>query len=153
MTTTDSHHAEPNEIVFALNTCIEACTDGEKGYALAAADVRDPELKEICLERAVARAHFVAALQQAVEELGGFPENQGSAMGTAHRGWVSVRKLVEGRSDRMIAEECERAEHLGLNAYQVALRHAPLPEGLLGMLERQYATILADLNDLHRRFA
>ena len=30
-----------------LDKCIEACTDGEKGYAIAAAGVRDPMLKAL----------------------------------------------------------------------------------------------------------
>lgn len=156
MTTTQSPQAKANELIFALNTCIEACTDGEKGYALAAADVRDPGLKKLFGEREQQRAAFVAALQDAVRGLGAFPENQGSAVGVAHRGWVSVRKVVEGRSDRMIAEECERGERLALKAYQHAIAHAPLhtlPGELCALLERQYAAIQTGLDDLNHRFA
>jgi hypothetical protein len=39
--------AIPSSVFHLLNTCIETCTNGEKGYATAAADARDTALKAI----------------------------------------------------------------------------------------------------------
>lgn len=92
-----------------LNTCIEACTNGEKGYAVAAADVRDPVLKALFHDYSEQRAEFVRGLQIAVQELGAFPENRGTAGGTAHRGFMAVRRAVEGRATRSSSANASEA--------------------------------------------
>ena len=93
-------------IARALNLCIEACTDGRKGYAVAAVDARDVDLKRFLQRTSFERAEFVTQLQQALRSLGGVPENHGSARGALHRGWLDVRIAVEGRSDAVVMEEC-----------------------------------------------
>ncbi len=50
-------------VIVALNSCVEACIDGEKGYALAAANVRDPMLKVLLRRYAAQRAEFIADAQ------------------------------------------------------------------------------------------
>lgn len=139
------------EIVFALNTCIETCTDGEKGYAMAAADVRSPTLKELFLSRSLERADFVSALQQATRDLHAVPENQGSPRGALHRGWVGLRKVLEGQSDLLVVEEVTRGEEAALNAYQEAMCHAlsgKLPSAVQELLQTQSAAISSAIADL-----
>jgi uncharacterized protein (TIGR02284 family) len=114
-------------IIRTLNTCIETCIDGEKGYATAAADVRDLTLKALFEQYAMQRAAFVLALQEAIEELGGMPENQGTAKGTLHRGLTGARLALEGRSDAVILDECERGDRAAVAAYDRALARTPLP--------------------------
>jgi uncharacterized protein (TIGR02284 family) len=101
------------------------------------------------------RADFVLALQKTIQKLGAFPENQGTAKGALHHGWVNVRKAIEGRNDRMVTEECERGEVESLKRYQAALRHAPLdsmPADTRVMYLEQHDAIEAALDTLHRRF-
>jgi len=144
------------DLIVALNTCIETCMDAERGYATAAADVRDVELKALFLGYSKERADFVMALQAAVKKLGAYPENQGSATGALHHGWVNVRKLVEGRNDRAITEECERGEAHALDRYHAALKHASLdstPPDIRVMLLEQLEAIESALDLLKRRFA
>lgn len=145
---------ETKEIVLALNSCIETCTDGEKGYALAAADVRTPDLKDLFMQRSKERAAFVHALQEATEKLHAFAENQGSMKGTLHRGWVGLRKVLEGQNDQLILEEVKRGEQAAFTAYQEALCHAlrgTLPSGLQSMLQEQFMAIEKSLEDLRSR--
>lgn len=149
-------HTDLKEIVFALNTCIEASTDGEKGYALAAADVQSPGLKEIFLARSLERADFVSTLQKATRDLHGAPESQGSVRGTLHRGWVGLRKVLEGRNDLLILEEVVRGEEAALSAYQEAMCHAQaglLPADVMTLLEAQSSAISNSLVDLRNRKA
>lgn len=139
------------EVVFALNSCIEACTDGEKGYAMAAADVRSPALKEFFLARSLERADFVSALQKATRDLHSVPENKGSARGTLHRGWVGFRKVLEGQNDQLILEEVVRGEEAARNAYQEAMCHAlsgKLSPDLKSLLEAQNMAIGDAITDL-----
>jgi uncharacterized protein (TIGR02284 family) len=151
-----TQQSETKDVVFALNACIETCTDGEKGYASAAADVREPKLKDFLQQKSRQRAEFVVALQQAAQQLRAVPENEGTAKGAIHRGWVGVRKAVEGRSDRLILEECQRGEQAALRAYQAALKHAPLktlsPQ-LRGLLQTQYSAIQSALDELRGQLA
>ena len=116
--TTAKEDAESTrEIVRALNRCIETCTDGEKGYGTAAADVRDPELKALFLERARQRSEFVLALQDAVLKLGATPENEGTFRGPLHRGWMSYRRAIEGHDDHATMQGCAYGERAALRWY------------------------------------
>lgn len=152
-TTQDSENSK--EIVRALNGCIETCTNGEKGYGAAAADVRAPELKALFRKYAQQRADFVLALQAAIRKLGGFPENEGTFRGALHRGWMSYRRLVEGRNDHAILESCAFGEQAALHAYEAADRavvHA-VPEELRVLVQEQYADIQSAHADLRSRLA
>lgn len=113
-------------VIVALNSCVEACIDGEKGYALAAANVRDPMLKVLLRRYAAQRAEFVLALQTVIEGLGGFSENEGTTKGALHRGFTSARVAIEGRTDVVILGECERGEVAALEIYDHALDSMPL---------------------------
>ena len=112
--------------VTVLNGCIETCTDGEKGYATAAADVRDVGLKAYFQGKSEERADFVVALQETISALAAVPENEGSTAGVLHRGFVGLRKALEGRSDALVLEECLRGEKTALAAYEKAIAHASL---------------------------
>jgi uncharacterized protein (TIGR02284 family) len=124
--TTPMRRSSIDELVRALNMCIEAATDGEKGYAMAAADVRDANLKSAFHERSKERADFVVELQDAVSGFDAYPENHGTAMGTMRRGVMALREIVEGPDDAVIVEECLRADRVALRMYGSALRRAPL---------------------------
>jgi uncharacterized protein (TIGR02284 family) len=154
MSTSTLQPAAPGDLVYLLNACIETCTDGEKGYAAAAADVRDPALKSLFQQKSLERADFVQALQAAISRLGAFPENEGTATGTAHRGWMDVRLALEGHKDRVIVEEWGRGEEGALKAYHKALSRTPLgtlPPEIRSMIEAQYVTIHAGVEEARRR--
>lgn len=152
MTTEKSRRA----IITALNRCIEINTDAEKGYALAAADVRDTTLKTLLLARVKERADFVLALQKAIEQLGGTPENEGSVKGAIHRGFMSFDRVVEGRSDQHVVEHCIRGETAALEGYEEALRRVffhRLSPALKEMVESQYSSIKRSLAYLRESWA
>lgn len=153
---TQTHDVHVKEIVSALNSCIETCIDSEKGYALAAADVRDAALKTLFMQRSEERARFVSELQLAVSKLGLIPENQGTAGGMAHRGWVGIRKALEGKDEWMIAGECQREEERALKHYQKALMHVAgddVPGELRALLQSQYGSIQSARDDLRHRYS
>lgn len=149
----ESENTNTKELVRALNRCIECCTDGEKGYGVAAADVRAPELKALLEKYEHQRAGFVLALQAAVRQLGAFPENEGSFGGALHRGWMNYRRLVEGRNDRTILEGCVEGEQAAVRAYEAADRavFGTVPNDLRALVQDQYAAIQAALADLRAR--
>lgn len=146
---------EPNrELIYALNRCIEACIDGEKGYANAAADVRDETLKSVFHSYSNQRSEFVRALQLTIEALGGFAENQGTARGTAHRGFTEARMALEGRPESVALAECERGESKALAIYDRFLTSLPmdtLPAPIRIMLIDQRAAIKLAHDDVLTR--
>jgi uncharacterized protein (TIGR02284 family) len=124
----------------ALNGLIETCKDGEEGFRVAAASVKNSELKTLFGSYARQRAQFVAELQKAVRELGGDPEQSGSLGGTIHRGWINLRSAVTGKHDAAMIAECERGEDMAKRNYEDALKKH-LPAGLQGLVQRQYSGV------------
>jgi uncharacterized protein (TIGR02284 family) len=155
MTSTTSPTNTRTLLLSALNRCIEAAADAQKGYAVASADVRDAALKALFQLRSDERATFAVALQRAVAELGGWPENHGTFEGALHRVWLEGRLAVEGRLDRTVLLECERGERAGLAVYETALSLAnanrDVPLQLREALRTQLAAIRGALEDLAKR--
>ncbi len=156
MSTTTTHPPTNNtRAIAAINACIEACTDGQKAYAIAAANVRAPAIKTLYQSYSDQRAAFALALQDAVRKLGGFPENQGTVRGAARRRIMEMRRGVEfTHDDRVVIQECIRDEQASLRAYETAFRTAPR-EGLPGdvgqMLDAQYEAILTSIGESKNR--
>jgi uncharacterized protein (TIGR02284 family) len=129
--------------------------DGERGYAAAAGDVRDAKLKMLFQAWSSDRSDWIVALQRAIGAMGAFAENEGSAGGLGHRGWMAIRHAVE-TGDRAILEECERGDKAAVTTYDFALArlpHAPEHAPLRGMLEAQRAAVLAGIAELRDRLA
>lgn len=139
-----------------LNACIDASTDSEKGFAVAAADVRDPALKSLFGYYASQRAEHVRELQAAVERMGVVPVNGGSMRGTLHRGWMETKQVVRGPEDRLVLEECERGERKALEIYDDAFVECPLdelPPFVRALLIDQRAHIATAHAELEKRLA
>jgi len=94
-------------------------------------------------------------LQRLVARLGGKPEEGGTVAGAVHRGWVTLKSAVAGRTDLAILEECERGEDVAKATYAKALK-ASLPEDIRLVVQRQYDGVLRnhgqirDLRDQYR---
>jgi uncharacterized protein (TIGR02284 family) len=155
MQTIDIEKAQFQKTIRALNRCVEACTDGEKGYGMAAADVRDPTLKSVFRSYEQQRADFVAALQKEIDGLGASHENQGTARGTLHRGWTGTRLAIEGRKDDVIVDECMRGEKFCLRTYDAIFRanEKALPDQVRSLLMHQRESIASALEDMKNRLA
>ncbi|MDN3923308.1 PA2169 family four-helix-bundle protein [Roseateles violae] len=122
-----------------LNDLIETSKDGEYGFRSCAEHVRDNSpLRELFGNRANECRSAAAELQTLVVRLGGRPSDEGSVLGSLHRGWVSVRGALAGHSEQAMLEECERGEDQALDAYREALDEPELPPDVREVLERQY---------------
>jgi uncharacterized protein (TIGR02284 family) len=141
------------QLAETLNGLIEICIDGEKGFAEAAADVRDPELKSFLQTRSQERAAFVAGLQGELVSLGRFAENQGTVRGTLHRTWTAVREGIEGHRDRLVLEECELGDRAAKRAYEKALNEMVdrVPPLTRQLVQNQYQSIEASLLSIQQR--
>jgi len=126
-----------------LNDLIETSKDGEKGFAKAAEDAHDAQLKSLFAEAARRCREGATELQAKVRSRGASPETTGSAAGALHRGWLSLKEAVSGREDKAILEECERGEDYAKSQYRKALEK-DLPADVRAIVERQYQGVLAN---------
>jgi uncharacterized protein (TIGR02284 family) len=142
------------DVIALLNELIETSRDGEKGFALAAQDSKDPTLTTLFREGEQSCRTAVAELQDQVRILGGNPEDHGSMKAAVHRGWVSLKSAVTSRDSKAILEECERGEDYAKAKYAYAVKQ-DLPEGVRAVLERQYQGAIANhdrVRDLRNQY-
>ena len=131
-----------DNIVSVLNTLLETCRDGEKGFRNAAENVQNLKVKSRFIEFARERADFADELSQQVQRLGGTPASVGSASGAVHRGWMDVKGAVTSRDDSSLAAEAERGEDVAVSTYRHALAQ-DLPSDIRSIVERQAARVKA----------
>ncbi len=143
-----------DRIIAALNELIEASKDGEKGFALAAKETREPDLTSVFSDGEKTSRVAAAELQDQVRLLGGTAEQDGSMKAAAHRGWTSVKSMVSSPDDSAILEECERAEGHVRARYAEALE-LDLPGPIHAIVERHHHAIVEShyrVLDLRNRF-
>jgi uncharacterized protein (TIGR02284 family) len=126
-----------DDIIDTLNDLIETSKDGEYGFRTSAEYLKDATLKQTFTARAEECRQAAAELQAMVVRFGGKAEDSGSAAGALHRGWVAVKGVLAGYSDKAILEETERGEDTALASYRKALDKS-LPPDVRAIVERQY---------------
>ena len=143
-----------NDAVSTLNSLIETCKDGEKGFKEAAEGLKSADIKAKFLEYSRERAQMAAELQVEVRSLGGDPDKGGSMSGAMHRGWVDLKSAITGQDDHAIVSEAERGEDVAKAAYESALNEA-LPASAQTLVQQQAAKVrrvhdaVRDLRDRH----
>jgi uncharacterized protein (TIGR02284 family) len=143
-----------DKVIATLNELIETSKDGEKGFALAARDTKEPELNEVFRQGEGACRAAAAELQDQVRQLGGDAAEFGSMKAAAHRGWISLKTAMSSRDDMAILEECERGEDYAKARYGAAL-NVDLPEPVRSVIARQYQGVKVNhdrVRDLRNRF-
>jgi uncharacterized protein (TIGR02284 family) len=130
-----------------LNSLIEICRDGTRGFGLAADQVSDSGLKRIFSDTALQRERFVSELVPLAQRLGGEDDADGTAKGALHRGWMRVKDAIAKYDDGMVLTEAIRGEAHAADAYADALMSF-LPPDARPVIERQYNAIRDVLLDL-----
>src|SRR3989440_12236846 len=101
---------EQKEIISVLDELIETLRDGQQGFRQAAESVSDPELKSLFRDYSDQRSRFVTALQTEARKLGEKePDNDSTAAGGLHRGWMNLKAAVAGGDEDAMLHECRRA--------------------------------------------
>jgi len=137
-------------IIDTLNGLIETSLDGEQGFNACARHVAASELRNLFTQRSLACQRAVAELRPFVLEYGGKPEQNGSASGALHRGWVAIRGSLVGYSDEALLEECERGEDHAMARYRKALAQTDLPLPLRSVIEHQFVGVKQNHDQVKR---
>jgi uncharacterized protein (TIGR02284 family) len=126
-----------SEVIDTLNDLIETCKDGEYGFRASAEQAKSASLRSNLLARSAECATAADQLRAHVVQLGGKPEDSGSAAGAMHRGWVAVKATLTNYDDVAVLEECERGEDTAMATYRDAL-DTSLPPPIRNLVEHQY---------------
>jgi uncharacterized protein (TIGR02284 family) len=135
--TAGNDDGDRGDVVDVLKDLVECSKDGEYGFRECAEQAKRADLKSTFLQRADDCRRGAQELNQLVRELGGTPEDGGSAMGAMHRGWVSIKSKLTSYDDKAVLEEAERGEDNAKARYMKALQKN-LPANVRSVVERQY---------------
>jgi uncharacterized protein (TIGR02284 family) len=128
---------DKDEVIDTVNDLIKCSLDGEYGFRTSADHMQNPQTKQLFLQRADECGFAAAELKSFVIEMGGEPEDSGSAGGAVHRGWVAVKGKLSSYPDRAILDDTESAEDKATDLYKKAMSKN-LPATLRAVVERQY---------------
>ncbi len=137
------------DVVDALQDLVECCKDGEYGFRECAEQAKRADLKSMFLQRADGCRRAAEELNQEIRALGGKAEDGGSALGSLHRGWVSVKSALTTYDDKAVLNECERGEDNALARYRKALKQQ-LPAHIQQLVERQYQQVQRNHDEVKR---
>jgi uncharacterized protein (TIGR02284 family) len=132
-----------HEVTLAmLKDLLATSREGERGFALAAKDNREPGIVDVLKDGEEACRAAAVELQDQVRLLGAAPEDGGAAKGYLYRGWISSKAVAIARDTKLILEECERGGDYAKARYEDAMK-VELPEALRAVLERQHQRLIA----------
>src|SRR4051794_40478788 len=98
-----------NEVTLAmLRDLLDTSKEGERGFALAAKDNREPGVIDVLRDGEESCRAAAIELQDQMRLLGGAPEDGRTARAHMYRGWISFNAVVISRGTKSILEECER---------------------------------------------
>jgi uncharacterized protein (TIGR02284 family) len=138
-------HPIVGEVFRTLSHLVDVCVEGEKGYALAAADVRDPALRAFLVGLARQRAEFVIALESVIARLGAAPFIARAPRAPHDDSWLASLGALNLASDEAILRACDRGEQRAKQAYYHAvavLCQDDVARSIVEPIEYQYSAVV-----------
>jgi uncharacterized protein (TIGR02284 family) len=125
-----------------LQDLIETSNEGERGFALATKDNREPGVIDLLKDGEESFRAAAVELHDQVRLLGGTSADDGTVKAPVYRGWISFKAVAISRDTKLILEECERGEDYARRRYEDAMK-IELPESVRLIVERQYQRVVA----------
>jgi uncharacterized protein (TIGR02284 family) len=130
--------------ISVLNSLITTTIDSADGFEKSAEDARGGRFDEMFREFSVERREVVAMLQEAVRNMGGTPNDDGSLKGDLHRRWIDLKTAIAGGGgDKAVIEEVERGEDYLKGKYDAALADRELSPAALEIIRAAYESVRA----------
>lgn len=127
--------------VSTLNSLIATTIDSINGYQESADAVENPQFRELFQEMARDRQQCLPQLQAEVARLGGNPEDDGTALAAAHRGWVDLKSAITGRNDKAVINEVERGEDHIKGKFEDAMNSGDLSPETRSAISKAYESV------------
>ena len=135
--------AEKRETVNTLNRLIRLCNASEKGFGVAAENVKNRGLKVMFKTYAHERAKWAESWREDVEELGGEPAEGGGILAAAHRGWINIKSAMtigQFSTEKVVLGEVVRGEHVAERRFEDALQQS-LPDDVRSGVQERYERV------------
>ena len=111
-----------------INHLIDVCRDAERGFRLAATQVKTAEVKRLFLRLADQRHAFAEELLPHAYRLGGATGPDGLTLATVHRAWMQIRARLASDPEHAVLEEAVRGERFARIAYDEAVNDMLPPD-------------------------
>jgi uncharacterized protein (TIGR02284 family) len=140
-----------------LNALVKTSEDSQRGFEIAAKNVRDPKLEQRFADCARERAEFVTHLQEEIAHLGGRPETDKALLSiddttdSIQQGWLNLKAALtiqEENRAHVLIESVIEDEAAAIQNYQQAL-DMNWPSKTRSIIQRQHDRIQKTLEDLH----
>ncbi|HSM55361.1 MAG TPA: PA2169 family four-helix-bundle protein [Candidatus Sulfomarinibacteraceae bacterium] len=131
------------QAVATLNRLARLCIASEKGFNVAAENVKNRGLMVMFKTYAQERSQYASQLQAAVEALGGEPAHGGGPLAAVHRGWINIKAAMtigQPATEAVVLSEVVRGESVALRTYADALQRT-LPNDLHSDIAAQHERI------------
>jgi uncharacterized protein (TIGR02284 family) len=127
--------------ISTLNSLIATTIDSINGYRESADAVDSQRLRDLFNTLCEDRQQVLPQLQAQVAKLGGNPEDDGTALAAAHRGFVDLKSAITGRDDKAVINEVERGEDHIKHKYESALQEQDLSSETREVINRAYESV------------
>jgi uncharacterized protein (TIGR02284 family) len=134
---------DEQQAIKTLNRLVRLCNASEKGFNVAAENVRNRGLKVMFKTYAKERAQNAQSLGEQVRELGDVPAEGGGVLAAAHRGWINIKAAMtigQVSTEKVVLGEVVRGERVAVRNYEDAL-HRTLPAEMRALVEEQYERV------------
>lgn len=123
-----------------IEDLVETLEDGRKGFSEAAEKLREgghAQLAEQMREFSDQRTRFSSELRTMATSAGAEIDEDGSASGALHRGWMGLKAALTGDDAHAILAAAESGEDHAVGEYEDALENDGLSGQLRDLVARQ----------------
>lgn len=141
---------EQKQVVNIMNRLAQLGVASERGFGIAAENVKNRGLKILFKSYAQERAQFSSELRELVHDLGGAPAEGSNILAAGHRGWINMKAAMTigaSNTEMVVLGEAMRGERVALRNYASAVA-ADLPANVHAVVARQQARIIDTVDRL-----
>lgn len=135
--------SEDRQAARTINRLVALCIASEKGFNVAAENVKNRGLQVMFKTYAQERAQFAQTLGQIVRDLGADPAQGSGLLAAAHRGWINIKAAMtigQPATEKVVLSEVVRGERVAERRYDEALKQ-PLPSEVKSVVGEQFERI------------
>lgn len=128
------------DTIKGVKSLIEINIDSSKGFETAAENIENADIAGYFRQCSARRAQFADQLKRVVDVNNADAPDDGTAKGTIHRWWLSMRGTIQNGDEHAVLAEAERGEDSIKGTYEDVLKNTA-GSPLNAVLTDQYASV------------
>lgn len=139
-----------------LQSIIDICDDGVKGYRTAANNIELAELKTLFLRIAQERKGYIEDLKNEALKEGVELDTSGTVLGFFHRTWLAAKSTFSTDTNEKVIEESIYGENQAIEVYDKVIGNPEIPAFIREKLQEQQQLIkvaIQQLNELKSKIS